>query len=313
MRLILALAALLPLARPPRAETLVETLGPLRLKGIHQSMQGPFEMKTIQFERPGWIRSVSLRLLDARGRRSADTAVFCHAIFRAPAQPIEVDGKIFMLGRNFPLAPDQDAVKFPAGFGLHVDTVSLYVLEGMLQSPDKPRDAVYTMRVDIDFVDDAHAVGIKPLHHLSIRIDPNGADGGRALTRRQIKQLPQGARADLMHMWWVPPGRHEYATSFTLPRAILVHAATVHIHRFGAGFALRERRTGRVILSGAPPPAAREMSEVPFYSDARGLRLDKGVDYEFSVVYDNPGPAPTSAMGTLHLFFDPDDASGGPR
>jgi hypothetical protein len=109
----------------------------------------------------------------------------------------------------------------------------------------------------------------------------------------------------MMHMWWVPPGRHEYKRRFVLPASGRVHFATVHIHRYGIAYSLRDVATGRVLMEGKPAEGGRrEMLEVPVYSDKDGLLLEKDAEYEFSVVYDNTLSEKVSAMGTLHLFFD---------
>lgn len=292
------------------AEEIDQILGPLRLKGRHPTMMGPYITTTLQFDRPGWIRSFGVRLLDADQRLSADNTVFCHAVFRAPPTAINLGGEDYRFGNNLPLTAGQDTIAFPAGFGFHVDTTSLYVVEAMLQSPYDTLDARYYFKVIFDFVADAEHAPLSPLYHISVRIGPHERFSQRGRSRRDAKQMAPSAREDLLHMWWVPPGRHEYATRFSLPASGRVHFATVHIHRYGVAYTLREVATGRVLIAGRPIEGLRrEMAEVPVYSDKTGLLLKKGADYEFSVAYDNPLKENVSAMGTLHLFFDEIDGA----
>ncbi len=307
---LLAAAAFVALAAASGAEEIDQTLGPLRLKGRHPTMMGPYITTTIQFDRPGWIRSFGVHLLDADQRPSPDNTVFCHAVFRAPPTAINLSGEDYQFGNNLPLTAGQDTISFPAGFGFHVDTTSLYVVEAMLQSPYDSIDARYYFKVAFNFVADAERVSVRPLYHVSVRIGPGEGFSRRGRSRRDAKQMASSAREDLMHMWWVPPGRHEYTVRFTLPASGRVHFATVHIHRYGVGYALRAVATGHVLLSGHPAEGSRrEMLEVPVYSDKTGLLLEKNVEYEFSVTYDNPLQENVSAMGTLHLFFDSIDGA----
>ncbi|NNN05800.1 MAG: hypothetical protein HKL90_07850 [Elusimicrobia bacterium] len=292
------------------AEEIDQILGPLRLKGRHPTMMGPYISTTVQFDRPGWIRSFGVRLLDADQRPSPDNTVFCHAVFRAPPTAISLGGEDYQFGNNLPLTSGQDTIAFPAGFGFHVDTTSLYVVEAMLQSPYDSIDARYYFKVAFDFVPDAERVPLRPLYHVSVRIGPQERFSRRGRSRRDAKQMAPSAREDLMHMWWVPPGRHEYRTRFSLPASGRVHFATVHIHRYGVAYTLRDVATGRVLMTGRPKEGSqREMLEVPVYSDKTGLLLKKDADYEFSVAYDNPLKENVSAMGTLHLFFDAIDGA----
>ena len=115
--------------------------------------------------------------------------------------------------------------------------------------------------------------------------------------------------ADNTVHWMVPPGKHSFATDVSkqleLPYATTVHCAFGHLHPYGKGLRLVDKKTGQVVCEVKSEDysdklGVKHMSEV---SSTQGLPLAKDGQYELVADYDNGTDHPIDAMAIMYLYL----------
>src|SRR5688572_9402687 len=81
MRLLIA-SLLILTGGPLEAKEIVKVYGPLRMIGRQIPMIGPDILNTFHFQRSGWIRKFSARLLDENKAPTGDNTPLCHTALR---------------------------------------------------------------------------------------------------------------------------------------------------------------------------------------------------------------------------------------
>jgi hypothetical protein len=272
---------------PPAGE-IRRLVGPVRLRGIQPAMLGPEGSVKVSFPGPGWIKGYRVHLRDASGADADDRGIFCHSVFRDPAIASfrltpEIDG-LRSMGMLLTSAEGAQTVRLPDGFGVAVDTFSDYQFEGVLQSPDGPKDGDYTFDVGFDY---QSIEASPPLRTLTVmRVDAKSS-----------ANIGHGAG-----QWDVPPGRHSYTSEFGVPRDLSVHMIDFHLHRSTAKLELLDAGTGDVLYAADVKTGRDGYPIRPVYSSGDGFALSKTRRYRFRITYDNPKDRPEPTMALMFLF-----------
>lgn len=284
--LALALAAVL-VSVPARGAVRTEVLGPIRLSGVQRPMSGPKAEREITFERAGWIRRVSLRLLDARRAPLPDERLLCHAGFAPPAAQRALKPTLIV---NEGLRESS----FPEGYGLRVERGDSYLLDAMLQSRSAETDGDYYAEFSIELAEPG--VELKPLAKFHHYLSPQGSPAARRIS-------PMA--------WWVPPGRHEYAQVVSFPVDARIRFIAIHLHRFAKSVRLEDLGAGKVLFEGnTVQDAEGQLLRTPTLTSAEGIPVRREGRYRWSVVYDNPLEERALAMATFHMYHEGTGVSG---
>lgn len=282
MRLASAAALLLLAVSPALARLRVERLGPLRVRGVQPSMAGPFETRSIEFERTVLLRSLSVRLLDADGKPDPDQSHLCHLSLTFQ----HIMPQLVTLDLGTP------RMEMPAGYGLRLEAGQRYLLQGMLLSDDPATDRTQTFEVTFDVVDEGSPGAPRPLVYWPMRVRPEDAGAAPAQTQH--------------HDWLAPPGRRRFARTIVMPSTMTVRAVTVHVHRYASDLSIAEAATRKVLWAAKVERAANGvLKRTPSWSGAEPLVLRGGREYTLSVGYDNTSREAVPAMGVFYFFSDP--------
>lgn len=280
-----ALLAVL-LAAPAAARVQVERLGPLRVRGLQPAMAGPFEARSLEFDRPVLLRSLSVRLLGPDGKPDPDQSHLCHLTL--------ADAGVMHVG---PMAPQlltldlgTTRLDMPAGYGVRLEARHRYLLNAMLLSNDPAADRTETFEASLDVADEGAPGAPRPLVFWMASVRPQDADAA------------PGGRQD----WLVPPGRRTFARTLVIPSTMTVHALSAHLHRYASRVAIVETDTGKAVWSAAVERGRDGvLTRAPRWSGVEPLVLTGGRRYTLSAEYDNTGDAPSPAMAAFYFFSDP--------
>jgi hypothetical protein len=280
------LAALLAGA-PAAARARIVRLGPLRIRGAHPAMAGPFITQSLDFPKDVLLRSASVRLLGPDGKADPDQGLLCHVTL-ADADATHVAGQA---PHVLTLDLGTRRLDLPAGYGILLKADRRYLLNAMLFSSDPAVDREQTFEISLD-VEDADAPGAgRPVATLTVGL--RAEDAGAA---------PVTSPFD----WLVPPGRHEYSRTYVGASTETVRAISAHLHRYAESVAVAEKETGKVVFTGAVERGPDGMlRRTPVWSNAEPVVLRGGTPYVWTAVYDNTGREPARAMATFYLFSDP--------
>jgi len=285
---VFAAASLLAAGAAARAQTRRWVLGPVEMKGKQVPMMGPYILKSLEFEKPGWVRRFKTVVLDREKKPVEDSTVFCHATFRMAE-------RFRNLGRTLTVSEGFNEIAFPEGFGLPVDAGEKHAFNLMLQSDGPEHDGMYYFDVTVDMVERG---GPEKLKSLIFRL----IDITSFVDQEDAIPMP-----GMPLEWWVPPGKHVYRQKFSQITSERVHYMSAHIHRYGTGYRLMHPASGTILFDGKTvQDGARRLEGVSDYSSVEGILLREGEEYEFSVFYDNPLKTNIAAMGTLSLFARPE-------
>jgi hypothetical protein len=289
-----AAAALLALSAAARAETIEKTLGPFVLKGKAPVMAGPEAATEVRFAHAGFVTGFSARILDSRFKPRDHEGLHCHSALTAndsarSRQRYKGSGLVAESAR-FVLNEGLGDIRLPDGFGVPVDSVTAYSLNGMLEDDEGLLGGIYTVKYRVE-----EAPADPPLKALT---------GLMLLVRRDA---PASAHLCDTSVWPVPPGLHEYDQPFTMPYTARVHLIAAHLHRFVREISIRDEASGETVYKAAVELNATGYPQsVPVYSSAEGLPLRGGSRYTFRVVYDNPTSSDSVGAGALRLYVRED-------
>jgi hypothetical protein len=280
------LAALL-IGAPAAARVRVVRLGPVRIRGAHAAMAGPFVTQSLDFPNDVLLRSASVRLLGPDGEEEADQSLLCHVTLA------DADGTLVAGQAPHLLTLDLGTrrLELPAGYGILLKANRRYLLNAMLFSADPAIDQSRLFEVSLDADDAAGSAATRPVAARTVGL--RAEDAGAA---------PVTGPFD----WLVPPGRHSYSRILLNPETETMRAISAHLHRYARSVSIAEKDTGKIVFSGEVERGPDGMlRRAPVWNRAEPLVLRGGTRYVWTVVYDNSGREPARAMATFYLFADP--------
>lgn len=241
--------------------------------------------------------------------------------------------------RLFTLIPGRMSIHLPEGFGIPIYSTEKLDLFSMSlnQNVENPNLNI-RFRSHIDFIADraiSHPIkavfarsiyGYVPIRHGKTGTGEELPDVMCALTPMNLhRKIDAGAtcapplvnasaggirkNGETTLHWMVPPGRHVYVTDVTdqlrLNFDTTVHYATAHLHPFGESIFLRNKTTGKTIITLKSKDYSRKktvafMEEFTF---PEGLPINQNDQYELIITYNNPTEKPTDVMGIVYLYM----------
>jgi hypothetical protein len=285
-------AGLIALSVSASSEEIYRTVGPVRMKGIHARMKGPFASHWVKFPRRGWITGFTVNVLDSANRPVDDQELLCHGRFNEDETYLEplvdqASGKEFGISFNhssFITAVGATALRLPDGYGVAVDSSTTYYFLGMLKSLSRPHDGLYSFGITFTF---------EPV------------DGGRkiaSLIALKVEGMPEQEPKNESFQWDLPPGKHDYSKEFGVPEDFDIHLIDFHLHRFTTAVELREARTGAILYRSEVKETPNGEPLRPLYSSETGIALRKDARYVFQISYDNPLNDSDRTMGKMFLY-----------
>jgi hypothetical protein len=232
-----------------------------------------------------WLRGFALRLEDPRGRPLPNRWIHHLKMVNFARRQLVYP----ITERVIAVSRESHDVKLPASVGMPVhagDELGVYVMWD--PQADVPTDVV----IRIEMLWSPSNLQPRPISALPFQVDVRFAVGHNTFA--------------------VPPGRHEWASDFTLPVSGHLLLASGHLHDYGAELRLEEVGTGKVLLrivarrdtSGRLLSIPRKLLAI----QGDGLRLKADRPYRVVAVYDNPtSDTLQGAMGIFGGLFAPDD------
>ncbi|MDE2492140.1 MAG: hypothetical protein KGM24_14935 [Elusimicrobia bacterium] len=291
---LFAVSALLALlaAAPARARELTYELGPVRVRGLVHSMEGPSASLPVASDRTEWIRRIRIEVRDEKDGGRPAPRFLCHAnlIFADGTEP----GSSRARRRAFAvLAPGGDDIRFPRGYGLPMKAGRRFVAHFMALSHDARADADLRARIVLDTQE-------KPLKPLVLVVrSVFAADAGLPRAEPSFRRMPDTGDKT----WMIPPGRRTLSHAFRFPFSGRIHYISGHLHRYGLWLALVEKRSGRVLWrSETVRTPDGYFSSLPPYSGERGLRVEADRAYVLEAGYDNASSSAAAAMAQIYMY-----------
>lgn len=230
--------------------------------------------------------------------------------------------------RLFTLSQGQNAVRFPAGFGIPIASdeeieVEMQVLN---LNPDGSSRRV-RHKVTVEYVRDADlsapmkplfmksAAGLVSLADTRAHYGVEGADAEQHGEGCMPGERAAGKVTEDRHgqkfsgHWVVPPGREENHTLVTqwlrLPFDTTVHYVAAHVHPFAESIALHDLTTGTTVFQSKAHNFGDRIGlrEVEHYSSVEGFALYADHEYELVSIYDNTSGVPQDSMAVLFLYM----------
>jgi len=279
-----------------------------------------------------WVTGLETEVVDATDEKPISQEFFCHSNLTFAEQgvtPRDINqrfgGKTHFDWRLFTLVPGRRSIELPTGFGVPVPA-------------DAPLDYL-TMSLNLNPQPDAVNVRIRTKVHTIGEGEPGAPS--RALFRRALYVLqpkdpsaqmgPACLASAMQHVgagcaefkppegavnhWIVAPGHHLYRTEITpqlnLPFDTTIHYATIHVHPFARGMALRDLTTGKTIfrLNSQDWSDRVGVAHVDELKSIEGIVIARDHRYELTAEYDNTSGANTDAMAILYLYLLEKDLS----
>jgi hypothetical protein len=309
---------------------------PHRIDKVYESMQGPYyyhrdvPATSESTNELRWIVGATIQPLDAWSGEEVSDEFVCHAnveLTKASNRRYETafGGRVKADPRLFTFVPGRLDVHFPSGFGIPIRADAEFFLATMALNLNEPEiDVAVRYETEIEFAGPQQ----RPMRALfrralygAVETDaplphpnhlPDGASCAPAPQDVEVKKLilpGQDTSGMAMH-WWVPPGKHRYATDVTdqmrLPFDTTAHYATVHVHPYATRAVFRDRTTDKEVLSLAPQQldGRRGVAETGELVSEEGVPVFESHEYELVVEYENPTLDYIDAMAILYLYLE---------
>ena len=319
---------------------------PYRLDKIYRSMEGPWSIQSGIHLATGaksgvqWVTGLETEVVDATAQKPISQEFFCHSNLTFAEHgrtPEQMEGKTHLDWRLFTLVPGRPSIELPPGFGVPIpsDAVLDYVTMSLNLNE---RDQVVNVRIRTKvhtIAGDQPGAPTKALFRRALYVlQPHGVSatkgpacmpqagmhigaGCAELSKVNLSGEVTVGKPDnsLMNHWIVPPGHHIYTTEITpqlnLPFDTTVHYATIHVHPFARGMALRDLTAGTTIfrLNSRDWRDRVGVAYVDEFKSIKGIPIQHDHRYELSAEYDNPLDVETDAMAILYLYFLEKDLS----
>jgi hypothetical protein len=295
-------------AAVPPLRTRVIDIGPLRIDGIHRSMDGPWDRVRFDPSEVGWITRFKTEVLDGATDEPAGDQFFCHS-------QLQLDNTTRLLMA----ATGSSEIRFPEGFGMPLERILRGVpaewrglsLLGMVlnnHEPDLKREVRVRITLDYARPDDPAAASLKKLYKLGLPLSLK--ENAVLLEGEPPRPAAVEWYKGLTGHWMVPPGpqiaRQRYRRVVPVPAT--VHYGVVHLHNHGRYVRLTDLTERRVLWQTEVvyEPERVQIAAIPPFSSVEGFRMHPDHEYELEAFYHNTASQPVDAMASMHLYYHPD-------
>ena len=315
---------------------------------VYRSMHGPQERRRLQlfeFDRRErvWITGCCLQVVAEDGVTPSSNRFTCHAnIDRGADRGSPAVDVRHRDQRLFTLSQGQMQIRFPAGFGIPLDSdTHLDVVMQVLNLQPLPHPQRVRHRLTITVVrqlEDAppliplYETGVSGMKTLEasepgtgwlgraawpdkqrfLTADPQVDTSALCLSGRMATVIDQeterwGRR--LTGHWLLDPGRETLTTRVThmlqLDCDTTAHFIAVHLHPYAESLELFDATLGRrVFISHARSHRSRPgLRSVDTFSSVAGIPIYRDHEYELKSVYNNTSGEDQDAMAVLYLYL----------
>jgi hypothetical protein len=231
-------------------------------------------MRDFRFDEPVWIVGYQTEVLDVKDGHPRENYL-CHTFFG--------DQRVTQHDDREMLALYSDAftpkVRLPDGFGFRLSAgESLHWMPLFNNRQEQP--ARIRMRGIISVIREKdRSKTIRPLYS----------------TLRSV---------NTPHLFFVPPGRHEFQKSFEAPFNGSIHFIGTHIHPHGVTVELYDITHSRLVWrSKRKIDEAGQLIEMDTFGSDSGYPVSAGNVFRITAIYDNSTAAPIDAMAGLFLSY----------
>ena len=250
-------------------------------------MRGPLETLDFVIPRDLWVTGFSIQIHDEKGLSQPPQAYLCHASVATG------DNKNIVV-----MVTGQDEVILPPGFGLKLERGQAMSFRFMPISTDPAANKNLYADLVLHAADLKQGERLKRLWFVGDKVEAN--DCGMPVPK------------DLLHaqhhwLWLIPPHQKKIIVNqFSFPASGRLHYISGHLHRYGVWMRLADPG-GKTLWRGETTLFKDGLvHKMPVYSDAKGIRVEKGKQYIFESEYDNPLEESLESMSQLYMYLLPD-------
>jgi len=262
---------------PPTVMTRVVELGPLKINGISQSMEGVFQRAMLDTGDIGWITAFRTEVVDAATGAPLSDEYFCHSRIQ-----LATGARLMVAASGLP------ALRLPSGFGIPLQQIladleeswrGVSLLGMVLNNHDRDLGAEVNVRFLVDYVAASEpnvAENVDKLYRASVTVLPHRGVTVLAGDPLGPSELPPNAHGKTGH-WMVPPGEQVIRQQHTklVPGPTRVHYGVVHMHNYGSSLKLTDVTEGRVLwetrVEYRPDLEFAQIARIPVYSSESGF------------------------------------------
>lgn len=231
----------------------------------------PYAMKDLRFGERVWVIAYRTEVLEKSGRKPRENYL-CHTFLADQRVAQRQDDEL----RGIYSDAFTPEIRLPDGFGI----------------PFSPDDRLHWMPMFNNRTGESVGVVMKVTVTLIREKD----------LKKPLKPLQASLRSvEVPHLFFVPPGKDERQTTFTLPFNGAIHFLGTHIHPYGASIELYNVSRGEPVWM-----ATREThpdGPMPIFSSPGGYQVRAGEIYRITSIYQNPTGEKIDAMAGLFMLY----------
>lgn len=282
-----------------------------------------------------WLKGIKIEVIGEEEKPLPTTEFVCHMnldtdrAFRAKAFP---EAKASETERLLCLTQGLDSITFPPGFGLPVASDEPWRIVMQAANRTSSGSRLVKHKLTFYFIKDSEL--IRPLKaltwsvpYISVVVDrdtraaqetektnhphcgisssgvtaPNGGEGS---------VWTDNIGRKVSAHWVVPPGKHNYVNPVTVPefgdKDRTIHLAWAHIHPLCTEFSLSSCADSKKVFEGKATTSTKNgllLKKIDCISDAKGILLKGGKNYQLQATYDNTTGEAQDSMVSCGIFF----------
>ncbi len=301
----------------------------------YRSMMGPSssqEVRLLEVEPAEllWITGYEAVMVGPDGEAPRAQEFMCHSNL-----DIDVEGHRALLGdsstfspRLFTLSQGQLRVRFPAGFGIPIQSdEALDLTTQVLNLNHEGQPVEVRHKVTVEFVRDSEVRGrmkaLFPTAGYGLTL-LEGEDGYFGVRRPEEEthgpgclvadaasdhDYEDGLGRKFSGHWVVRPGREVNRTLVTrlmrVPYDTEIHYIAVHLHPFAESLELRDLTTGETVFKSEAKNFEDRigLARVDYLESEEGIEVFAGHEYEMVSVYDNTTDEDQDSMAVMYMYL----------
>ncbi len=240
-----------------------------------------------------WLKSFRVDIADEKGNPQP-LEFLCHSWLMAEKELLTV-------------SQGRAEMNLPEGFGIRIRNHGAVELLAQALNNGKNVDKELIYKLSVGYIDDAAALrqGLRELtsQTLAVYAKDAGQDGHHH--HHHAAADSAAYPEDPVH-FEVPPGKHEFASTFVSAFSGRVHYIKLHLHPYGRSIAWVDKTDGKVLWKGYARNATDRVAllSTDEYSSVEGFPFVQGHTYQLVADYDNTSRNPIDAMAVLRIYVE---------
>lgn len=282
-----------------------------------------------------WLKGIKIQVIGEEETPLPNTEFVCHMNldtnrdFRAKAFP---EAKASETERLLCLTQGLDSIIFPPGFGFPVASDEPWRI--VMQAANRTSSASHLVKHKLTFYFIKDSELIRPLKALTWSVpyisvvvdrDTKEAQESEKTTHPHCSISSAGVTAPnggegsvwtdsigrkVSAHWVVPPGKHNYVNPVNVSdfsnKDRTIHLAWAHIHPLCTEFSLSSCADSKKVFEGKATTSQKDgllLKKIDYISDAKGILLKGGKNYQLQATYDNTTGEAQDSMVSCGIFF----------